>query len=41
MIRHIVLFTIKDEYKADIPALVEGFYQMEGNRRTPFPGSGR
>jgi len=30
MIRHIVLFSIKEEYKADIPALVEGFYQMVG-----------
>ena len=30
MIRHIVLFSIKPEYKKDIPALVEGFYQMVG-----------
>ena len=30
MIRHIVLFSIKPEYKKDIPQLVEGFYQMAG-----------
>lgn len=30
MIRHIVLFKIKDEYKKDIPSLVEGFYSMVG-----------
>ncbi|MDL2205947.1 Dabb family protein [Eubacteriales bacterium OttesenSCG-928-N13] len=30
MIRHIVLFTIKDEFKQDIPQLVEGFYGMVG-----------
>lgn len=30
MLRHIVLFKIKDEYKKDIPDLVEGFYAMVG-----------
>ena len=30
MIRHIVLFKIKDECKADIPELVKGFYGMNG-----------
>jgi len=30
MIRHIVLFKIKDEYKAEIPQLVENFYGMKG-----------
>lgn len=30
MIRHIVLFQIKDEYKAEIPQLVENFYGMKG-----------
>ncbi len=30
MIRHIVLFKIKDEFKKDIPALIEGFYGMKG-----------
>ncbi len=30
MIRHVVLYTIKDEYKAKIPALVEAFYGMKG-----------
>lgn len=30
MIRHIVLFKIKDEYKKEIPTLVENFYGMKG-----------
>lgn len=30
MIRHIVLFQIKPEYKAEIPALIRGFYGMVG-----------
>ena len=30
MVRHIVLFKIKDEYKADIPDMVEKFYGMKG-----------
>ena len=30
MIRHIVLFKIKEEYKAEIPQLVENFYGMKG-----------
>ena len=30
MIRHIVLFRIKPEYKAEIPSIVEGFYSMVG-----------
>ena len=30
MIRHIVMFRIKDEYKSEIPKLVEGFYGMKG-----------
>ena len=30
MIRHIVLFKIKEEYKAEIPALVQAFYGMKG-----------
>ena len=30
MIRHIVLFKIKDEYKSEIPQLVEKFYGMKG-----------
>ena len=30
MIRHIVMFKIKDEYKAEIPQLVENFYSMKG-----------
>ncbi len=30
MIRHIVLFKIKEEYKAEIPALVKNFYTMLG-----------
>lgn len=30
MIRHVVLYTIKDEYKERIPALVEAFYGMKG-----------
>jgi hypothetical protein len=30
MIRHIVLFKIKPEYKSDIPSIVEGFYSMTG-----------
>ena len=30
MIRHIVLFRIKPEFKAEIPALVQTFYTMKG-----------
>ncbi len=30
MIRHIVMFKIKDEYKKDIPDIVEKFYGMKG-----------
>ena len=30
MIRHIVLFKIKDEYKDEIPQLVQNFYGMKG-----------
>jgi quinol monooxygenase YgiN len=30
MIRHIVLFKIKPEHKAEIPSIVEGFYSMVG-----------
>ena len=30
MIRHIVLFKIKDEYKSEIPTLVKNFYGMKG-----------
>jgi len=30
MIRHIVLFKIKDEYKHELPKLVENFYSMKG-----------
>lgn len=30
MVRHIVLFKIKPEYKKDIPSIVEGFYSMAG-----------
>ena len=30
MIRHIVMFRIKDEYKAEIPQLVRNFYGMKG-----------
>lgn len=30
MIRHVVLYTIKDDYKANIPKLVENFYSMKG-----------
>lgn len=30
MIRHIVLFKIKPEYKPEIPSIVEGFYSMVG-----------
>ena len=30
MIRHIVLFKIKEEYKSEIPQLVENFYGMKG-----------
>lgn len=30
MIRHIVMFKIKPEYKAEIPALVQNFYTMQG-----------
>jgi quinol monooxygenase YgiN len=30
MVRHIVLFKIKPEFKAEIPSIVEGFYTMVG-----------
>ena len=30
MIRHIVLFKIKDAYKHELPELVENFYGMKG-----------
>ena len=30
MIRHIVMFKIKDEFKDEIPQLVENFYGMKG-----------
>ncbi len=30
MIRHIVMFRIKDEFKSEIPQLVENFYGMKG-----------
>ena len=30
MIRHIVLFKIKDEYKSEIPELINAFYGMKG-----------
>ena len=30
MIRHIVLFRIKDEFKSEIPQLVKNFYTMVG-----------
>lgn len=30
MIRHIVLFRIKPEFKAEIPTLVQNFYTMKG-----------
>ena len=30
MLRHIVLFKIKDEYKSEIPELVKAFYDMNG-----------
>lgn len=30
MLRHIVLFKIKDEYKSEIPQLVRNFYGMKG-----------
>lgn len=30
MIRHIVLFKIKPEFKDDIPSLIDGFYGMRG-----------
>ena len=30
MIRHIVLFKIKDEFKEEIPQLVKNFYGMKG-----------
>ena len=30
MIRHIVMFKIKDEYKDEIPQLVKNFYGMKG-----------
>ena len=30
MIRHVVMYTIKDEYKEKIPQLVENFLSMKG-----------
>lgn len=30
MIRHIVLFKIKDEFKSEIPQMIEAFYAMKG-----------
>lgn len=30
MIRHIVMFKIKDAYRAEIPQLVQNFYGMKG-----------
>ncbi len=30
MIRHIVMFKIKDEYREEIPQLVKNFYGMKG-----------
>ena len=30
MLRHILLFKIKDEYKDEIPQLVKNFYGMKG-----------
>ena len=30
MVRHIVLFKIKDEFRAEIPDMVEKFYGMKG-----------
>lgn len=30
MIRHIVMFRIKDEFKSEIPQLVKNFYGMKG-----------
>ena len=30
MIRHVVLFRIKEEYKSEIPTLVKNFYGMKG-----------
>lgn len=30
MIRHVVLYTIKDDHKAKIPQLVDNFYSMKG-----------
>jgi len=30
MIRHIVMFKIKDEFKSEIPQLVKNFYGMKG-----------
>ena len=30
MIRHIVMFKIKDEYRDEIPQLVQNFYGMKG-----------
>ena len=35
MIRHIVLFQIKDEYKDEIPELVKNFYGMKGRIEGP------
>lgn len=31
MIRHIVLFKIKPEFKDEIPALIQNFYTMKGH----------
>ena len=30
MLRHIVIFKIKEEYKNEIPAIIDGFYAMKG-----------
>jgi len=30
MIRHVVMYTIKDEHKDKLPKLVENFYSMKG-----------
>ena len=34
MIRHIVLFKIKEECKAEIPQLVKNFYGMKGKSKS-------
>ena len=30
MLRHVVLYRIKDEFKAEIPQLIENFCSMKG-----------